>query len=773
MNALIWKDSALSLELDARTVFNQGQVYITISGEKLSPARVENGASGESLTFYFDQVKVQWKWQIKFERNRLIVQSQLINSGSQDLSLGSIIFLDTVKSIIGNLPAHEIVALGIPYGEFYPYRNVWDVRSPAANRKSTIKTQFFDHTSQSALQVGFLTYQRILTFIHYDATGNAGLTRLIAGCDFAGWMLKAGTKTKLEEFTVALGDNPFQQLEEWATLASNIIKPKFRHKPALGWLGWSWVDSINSSETAETTTCANVQAIAEKLKGFELEYVWTSISNIEGGNPGDWLNWNYRNFPGGMKKLVANLQKHGIKLGLWCGPFMISSALKELVAELDDALLRRADGSLLVYYSPWSHGDAGRLPREERPEIYALDPTHPKAQSFVRKTFQAYRKQGVRYYMIDFLEAGAGLILRHPYGGHFDKNMVAGPEAFSAMMKVIREAAGEDTFLLSSTGPMLHVAGYVDAVRVGNDFGEGRPISRDAYFYPASFVINGSYTAAAHALNAAASNYYSHGKLYLNDSGNVLTVDQPIPLEQARIHATIHALSGASSMLGDDIRHINPERLNLIKKTLPRSTAVALPLDLFSSLAPKTPTVFHRHIEQPWGDYHLLAIYNMTNAAITRKVKFSELKMNSETKCQVWEFWNEAYAECAIGQLEVEIPPESVRVYRLTEEQAVPQIIGTDMHLIMGEQEIGNCVWNKKNLTLEIEATRVAGEVGSIFLHMPGNMRVVNMENCYIARNRDGLKGSLVIRVPLQFVTATVQVKLQFAMLEGSATDEL
>ena len=57
-------------------------------------------------------------------------------------------------------------------------------------------------------------------------------------------------------------------------------------------------------------------------------------------------------------------------------------------------------------------------------------------------------------------------------------------------MRVIREAAGDDTYLLASTGPTLHTVGVCDAVRTGSDFGEGRALFPGTNFYPATYVIN-------------------------------------------------------------------------------------------------------------------------------------------------------------------------------------------------------------------------------------------------------------------------------------------
>ena len=102
----------------------------------------------------------------------------------------------------------------------------------------------------------------------------------------------------------------------------------------------------------------------------------------------------------------------------------------------------------------------------------------------------------------------------------------------------------------------------------GMIFGEGRAISKEAFFYPASYIINNLdfWTGPVYALACQAANYHTHRKLYLNDSGNVLTVDKPIALSHAQINATIHAFSGGPTMLGDDIRQISDTRLELIKK---------------------------------------------------------------------------------------------------------------------------------------------------------------------------------------------------------------
>ncbi len=754
---------------DGSPLFRDNRIALEVDGRIGAPSQRIPSSDGAEMVFVFQGHAVSWHWRVrKHSDSRWLVKSFLRNAGGA-VKLGRCVLLDSGDTALSGHPEHRISVLGHPYHGAYPFRHVDDVLDGKASGRSTIKLQFYDRTTGHALQVGFVTFQRILTRVHYESGSDTGLTRLVAACDFLGWELPAGAATDLEEFTIATGADPFAQLEAWADLAADRIRPVFRHKPALGFLGSAWVSSINNpGENKASIIQANLPAIAEKLKGFGIEYLWVSIANLSGGHPGNWREWNETNLPGGLDSLVREVERHGLKLGLWCGPFLLSSHLAELVEMLGDAILRDENGEPVVYLKTWAHGDSGKLPPEQRPSVYALDPTHPKTQAFLRHALEHYREHGVRYYMMDFIEAAAGPLCRCNHRGYANKARVPGPDALLAGMRLIREIVGPDTFILSSTGPTLHLSGTVDAVRVGNDFGEGRAIAPKSNFYPASFVINGSFTAAATALTCAAANYYTHNKLYLNDSGNVLTVDKPIPLESARIHATIHALSGASSMLGDDLRYITPDRLRLIKQTLPRSIHVARPLDLFTRPAPQSPTLFHRHIVRAWEDYHVVAVYNLSDAPETREIAFEAFGLASDRPCHVWEFWGEAYQGRFRTTMSASIPPESVRVFRITPERDMPQIIGTDMHILMGECEIASCLWDAGERRIEVEAVRPAAEEGSVFLRMPQTMHGININDCYIARNRDGRQGELILRLHFTFTDANpVKTRICFGLTEN------
>jgi hypothetical protein len=100
------------------------------------------------------------------------------------------------------------------------------------------------------------------------------------------------------------------------------------------------------------------------------------------------------------------------------------------------------------------------------------------------------------------------------------------------MLAAVREGAGDDTYLLASSGPTLNNIGYLDGARMGADFGYFNGINNGPYWDP-----------APPGVLSEASNYYTHRKFFLNDPSDGLTVDKPHSLQEAQVNATIHGMS--------------------------------------------------------------------------------------------------------------------------------------------------------------------------------------------------------------------------------------
>jgi hypothetical protein len=617
------------------------------------------------------------------------------------------------------------------------------------------------HEAGRALTVGFVTFDQQTTE-HRFAYDGAGFRSLECLCDFEGWELPPGGSVATETLTLEVSADPQVGLERWAERVHQHYQPPVWPKVTGAWLGWAWVDAFNH-DVYEEAVLRNCRAIRRRLPGHDLEYVWVSIGNLKDGLPGNWLEWDYGNFPHGPEYLVEELRRLDFKLGFWCAPFWVTDADPERFAGLSEHMLT-LDGQPVAAGGEWEYGKSGDLPPGQRPKLYSLDPTHPKTKEFVANVFATYREWGIRYYMVDFLTAVSGRCDGIPYDGHHDRSVPRGPQVLRQGLESVRAAAGDDTYLLSSSGPTFQNIGYINAARVGSDYGEGRALYPNSYFYPATFVINSAnfWTSHKYASSNMAGTYFTHRKLYVNDSGNVMTVDKPIPVCEAQIVATIFGLGGGPVMLGDDLETITEDRLALIRKVFPRTSECAKPLDLFESLAPEDyPKLFWQHVATDWGEWELLAVLNYGDDPLVLPVPLARLGLDPAGQYRLWEFWNEQYLGVITGELRAVVPPRSVRLYRVAAWTEHPWLLGTDMHVWQGAVELSDVRWEAAAMTLSGSATRPAGETGSLFIAAPPGLCVTNPPGYYIAK--DANDSSLVIRKPFVFDDEPARFAISFA----------
>jgi hypothetical protein len=367
--------------------------------------------------------------------------------------------------------------------------------------------------------------------------------------------------------------------------------------------------------------------------------------------------------------------------------------------------------------------------------------------------------------MVDFLGAGCHAEL----GGwcvaddHYDKALAGGAEVYRKSLEVVREAAGADTYLLSSSGPSVINCPYVTAVRTGNDYGEGRSLYPDTNFYPATYRLNDpdSWNSHRRASDNMAAHYFTHRKLFINDI-NVMTVDKPLPLADARTTATLFALSGGPIMIGDDLDRMSGERLAILKKCLPRTSEIARPLDLFTSVQPHDyPHIFHLPVEASWDRWHLLAVVNYGDAPRTERIAPGDLGIEPGTDLAVWDVWNERYLHHTGDEIVVRAQPADVTLLRIAARRPHPWIAATDMHLVTGKVEIADAAWDERRMVLTFTCARPRGERGSVFVTAPPGYRVEDFAECYIAK--DGVDGTLIVRREIAFERDTEKAELRFS----------
>ncbi len=633
---------------------------------------------------------------------------------------------------------------------------VWPLREGEIISSKTFSLLLSRETRKS-IPLCFLTFDRITTV--GELTLAQGKITGTLYCDFEGFSLLPGAVQNSETLYIAVESDPFAAAEHWAERVARYYKPVFNPTPSIGWIGgFTWRCGF-TQELYEDLVVENIAAIKEKLAGFGVKNIWMSLANYKDTVPGNWLEHNRERFPHGWEWLFEKINEKKMQPGFWIAPYWVPDKLSPTTERMKDCLLKK-DGKPINngYHLPYGLGQT--LPPEERVSFYGLDPSNPKSIAFLKEVFTELYRLGIRYYMIDFLHISSGTTPGHyPYDEYFDTGMVKGPEVYRNGLKVIRETAGADTWLLSSTGTLMQNIGCVDAVRIGQDFGEGRPLYPEMwYYYPATFAVD-DYGVIKSVVWSFAANYFTNRRFYHNDAFNVMTVDKPVPRNEAEIIASFFALSSGPVMLGDDIATIDEERLAMVKKVLPQYDRSAVAADLFDTDSPDYPKVYVLPVEKDWESYRVIGLLNLGEEPLPVEFPLKKAGLvNGEYS--LFDFWNGRYCGKISNTLTASVPPRSIKVFRIAPVREHPWFLSTDMHVLQGAVEVEDVRWEEAALTLTITCTRPVGESGLVWIRISKGFKPTNYSGLHTVKTK--IDDCVIATRRVQFKSEHETVRLTF-----------
>jgi hypothetical protein len=240
-------------------------------------------------------------------------------------------------------------------------------------------------------------------------------------------------------------------------LAGNISKAnnvKLKEEPLTYWDSWY--------EYYEDFSSRNLDDFLEGVKTvnpkppFDVVYISAGYCPL-----GDWLIADKTIYPNGLEAEAKKIIASGKKLGLYMGPFMVSDK-SVLYKEHPDWVLKDKNNEPIID-SIGAKGMIDNLVVNEK-RMY-LDSSHPEAFDYIRKVIETYKKWGTSVYFIDFLDWGFKIsseVKRHTPG----KTSV---QYFRDVIKMIRETAGNDAWIIGCIAPFAPIIGLVDVCRVAYD----------------------------------------------------------------------------------------------------------------------------------------------------------------------------------------------------------------------------------------------------------------------------------------------------------------
>jgi hypothetical protein len=464
-----------------------------------------------------------------------------------------------------------------------------------------------------------------------------------------------GESISSERVMVSAGQDYLQELENYGEAVRRLYKLHFPQTAPIGW--WSWTAFYAGITEGETIT--NAEWLAQHL--LPMGYNYFHMDEGYAYARGEYTTANATQFPHGMWNLEHEIAHLGLVPGIWTAPFYVSNR----------AWVFEHHPEWLVHDAQGKPIRVGYVARHQD-ELYVLDPTHPGAQDYLRKTYQILtREWGVRYIKLDFMDSTA-------IEGFFYRPNTSALEAHRIGLKIIRDTVGDNVLLDKDGSPMLSPLGLVDEGRIAPDTGHSFSASRDA-------VPN------------IAARFYMQGNFYLSDPDafsvtKVVNIDPDqgwhrsrtgSTLNEAQVQIVLAALCGGMYEIGDDLPTLGsqPERLALVQNQeildMNRLGRAARPLDLMTFRPEdQEPSVFFLREDSRQA---MLAVFNWAERPLSHTFTLAELGLPAEHPLHAFDALNkDVGVPLQNGTLAIaDQPQHSVRLIKLVDDSipaAAPQL---------------------------------------------------------------------------------------------------
>jgi hypothetical protein len=311
------------------------------------------------------------------------------------------------------------------------------------------------------------------------------------------------------------------------------------------------------------------------------------------------------------------------------------------------------------------------------------------------------RDWGYRYIKVDGLWTGTGTKQQYVNSGFKDDQMgdavfsnprMSNIEAYRSGLKLLREAAGPDVFILGCNGPQNMRSyggafGLVDAMRIGPDNGAAwKSLTRGPVF--------------------GSRHYFLHGRVWYNDPDPVY-VRASMPLKHAQLICSWVALSGQLNLSSEWLPGLPSERLDLLKRTLPAHGLKPRPVDLFENDPPRlwlltdTRRATRRDV---------IGMFNWESQEQQFDCALDRLGLDADLEYEAFDYWQNALVPPVKGRLRVSVPAESCRILAVRPKASHPRLLSTSRHITQGVVDVLEERWDAAGWTLHGRSKLVGGD---------------------------------------------------------------
>jgi hypothetical protein len=610
--------------------------------------------------------------------------------------------------------------------------------------------------TRNGVVFGWLTHDRGSGVLFSKMDGEA--VRVDAQIDYGRWRRAPGNTDELETLAVGYFDDARLGLEAWADAVAKVYKIHLPPQPA-GYC--TWYSQPHGGASDEKHLAEQAEFAAKHLRPFGFSVIQIDDKWQEGIS----TNGPKRNFtthrpdgpyPGGMKAAAENVKSLGLVPGLWFMPFA-GTYYDPLFQGHPDWFVKREDGR--PYETAW--GGA------------CLDMTHPGAREHLRGVASRIcRDWGYQYIKVDGLWTGTATKQQYVNSGYKDDGIgdavfndpdKTNIEAYRDGLRLLREAVGEKVFILGCNGPQNMRSyggafGLVDAMRIGPDNGaDWGSLTRGTIF--------------------GSRHYFLHGRIWYNDPDPVY-VRASMPLNHAQLICSWVTLTGQLNLSSEWFPDLPPERLDILKRTMPGHGRLPRPADIFendpprlwlltdapergvhaASTSEKSATRSQMDLpgrstlKRPEGRSpntlvrrEVIGVFNWESREQNFDYPLAKLGLDPNAEYVAFDYWANTLLPLMKGRLRITVPAESCRVIAVRPRARHPQLLSTSRHITQGIVDVLEEKWDARKKTLSGRSQVVAGDAYElrIVAEAGGKIFVANAFEVSPADASAGVKASL------------------------------
>jgi len=570
-------------------------------------------------------------------------------------------------------PAEELTSLG-----------TGGLLQPKRNPGSYMWTAVADPATRRGVVAGWLTTDRGSGIVRMAVAEEC--VTLLPHLDYGRLAPNADREEDLELFALGLFDDARFGLEAYADAIARIYAIRL---PPMPTVHCTWYVDRASNERVMTDRTAYA---AQTLKPFGLRVMqiddgWQSGQSTNGPKKVFIRHRPDGPYPAGMKAMSDTIRAAGMTAGIWLIPFA-GSREDPWFADKTAWFAKRSDGS----------------PFDTRWGGTCFDLTRRDTQAYLRDMIRTLTAEwGYRYLKMDALYAGAAINLNYVCNtfreDEIGQAILTDPSVTPIQMmrnslKIVRDTAGRDVFLLGCCTPQnMRSAGaafgLVDAMRIGPDNGA-------------------NWSAMMRGPEYGAWNYFLHGRVWYNDP-DPLYVRPSLPIHQAQALAAWVTLSGQMNSSSEHYAGLPPDRLDLLRRTMPSHQAVARPADLFENRIPGIWLVTDgATAERP--QRQVAGLFNWDGTNKTFNVPLASLGLETRSPWIGFEYWGNTLTPPFRHSLPLTLPPQSSAVLALCPIRDRPQLISTSRHITQGITDVRAVTWDPVSRTLSGVSDTVADD---------------------------------------------------------------